>query len=94
MNKMRGHRTRARMNVFRKLVPVRVPLKRAQMGVRVGVGEPLAVFLPVTCTRGRVLMRVTVPDHDGIKDRYGGACQHDQQCQDIQAADRFSDNDH
>ena len=52
-------------------MPVRVPLVRAQMGVRVVVGEWMAVFLPVTCTRGRVLMRVTVPDHDGIKDGYG-----------------------
>ena len=74
-------------------MPVRVPLKRAQMGVRVGVGEWMAVFLPITCTRGRVLMRVTVPDHNGIKDGYGGACQHDQECQDIQAADRFADDD-
>ena len=63
------------------------------MGVWVGVGEWMAVFLPVTCTCGRVLMRVTVPDHNGIKDGYGGACQHDQECQDIQAADRFADDD-
>ena len=34
-----------------------------------------------------------MPDHNGIKDGYGGACQHDQECQDIQAADRFADDD-